>query len=346
MSAKTRVATVGVGYFSQFHYNAWGRLAAEGRAELVAVCDLDAERAASVAVEHGAQVFSEFRQMLAEAQPDLVDIITPPPTHEELVRIALEHDVAIICQKPFTPSLADAERLTQHIGQSGGLVVVHENFRFQPWYAQIKSLLQEGLPGELYQVSFRLRPGDGQGAGAYLDRQAYFQQMPRFLVHETAVHQIDVFRYLAGEVRSVYAQLDRLNPAIAGEDAGLIIFELEHGVRGVFDGNRLVDHAAQNRRLTMGEMCLEGAAGTLRLNGDAEIYFRAHGENDEQRIDYSWNNENFGGDCVYRLQAHVLDHLHSGDPLMNTAADYMENLQIVDAVYRSAESGSKCLLHR
>ena len=66
----------------------------------------------------------------------------------------------------------------------------------------------------------------------------------------------------------------RLNPSIAGEDAGIILFDFAAGPRGVFDGNRLADHAAENRRLTMGELLIEGEGGTLALNGDGGISLR------------------------------------------------------------------------
>lgn len=112
----------------------------------------------------------------------------------------------------------------------------------------------------MYQVTFRLRPGDGKGPDAYLERQPYFQTMEKFLVHETAIHLIDVFRFLlAEEPSAVYAALRRLNPAIAGEDAGMMLFDFPSGARAVFDGNRLADHKAENRRLTMGEMVIEGS---------------------------------------------------------------------------------------
>ncbi|MEC7204614.1 MAG: Gfo/Idh/MocA family oxidoreductase, partial [Pseudomonadota bacterium] len=92
--------------------------------------------------------------------------------------------------------------------------------------------------------------------------------MERFLVHETAIHFVDVFRFLMGEVETVYADLTRFNPAIAGEDSGYIVFQFRNGARGLFDGNRLVDHAAENRRLTMGDMLIEGSHAVLRLDGD------------------------------------------------------------------------------
>ncbi len=342
MAERIRVATVGVGYFSRFHYDAWGRME---DVDLVGLCNRTEETGRAIAEEHGiAQVFSDFEMMLESVEIDLVDIITPPPTHRPYIEQAARRGIAAICQKPFCETLDDAEAAVEAAKAAGIPLVVHENFRFQPWHAEAHRLLSEGRLGTPYQVTFRLRPGDGQGADAYLDRQPYFQTMERFLVHETAIHLIDTFRYLMGEIVSVYAQLDRLNPAIAGEDAGIILMTFEDGSRGLFDGNRLADHAAHNRRLTMGEMLIEGSEATLRLDGDGQLYLRHHGRNDEQEVAYDWQDRGFGGDCVYRLQRHVVDHLLGNGPLTNTGAEYLENLRIEKAVYESHRLGQRLLL--
>jgi len=339
---KIRVAAVGAGYFSRFQYAAWHRIA---ETELVGICNRSIAPAKELARQYNiAGVYSNFEQMLDDCKPDLVDIITPPETHAACVKAAVDRGLFAICQKPFTPKLEEAQRLVEYISSKKAKVVIHENFRFQPWYQQIKKLLEQGVLGEIYQISYRLRPGDGQGATAYMERQPYFQQMPRLLVHETAVHFIDVFRYLFGEVESVYADLRRLNPVLQGEDSGLIVLEFEKGKRGVFDGNRLSDHRAKNRRLTMGELLVEGENGSIFLNGDAQILLRMHGQNDEKNVQYDWIDNDFGGDCVFNLQQHVVDHLSMGSPLMNTAADYLSNLHIVEACYASNESGSKLRL--
>jgi len=334
-----RVATVGAGYFSRFHHEAWARM---DDVELVGVCNRTEAKARDAAAAYGIpRVFTDFAGMLEAAEPDLVDIITPPDTHLDYIRRALVRRVAIVCQKPFCRTLAEAEAAVAAARDAGTLLVVHENFRFQPWYGEAKRLLDAGALGEPYQVTFRLRPGDGQGAGAYLDRQPYFRKMQRFLVHETAIHLIDTFRYLMGEVTEVYARLRRLNPAIAGEDAGVVLFDFAAGTRGVFDGNRLIDHAADNRRLTMGEMLLEGAEAVLRLDGDGRLLLRRRGRNDEAALAYDWRNRGFGGDCVYRLQRHVVDHIAGRGPIMNTARDYLRNLVVENAVYESDRRGRR-----
>ena len=220
-------------------------------------------------------------------------------------------------------------------------LVVHENFRFQPWYRRIRECLEQGLAGDVLQATFRLRPGDGQGARAYLDRQPYFQRMPRFLVHETAIHWIDTFRYLFGRPRSVYADLRRINPHIAGEDAGLILFAHDRGTHSLFDGNRLLDHPADDHRLTMGEALVEGTAGALTLDGRGALDFRARGEKAARRLLEARAWPGFGGDCVHALQAALIAALQSGDRPENTAREYLDNLLIEEAVYRSASEGRR-----
>ena len=330
-----RLATVGTGYFSQFQYAAWTRIP---EVEIVGLCSHDSASLSNKAKQFkSASCFSDFNKMLDETQPDLVDIITPPHTHTQMVTACVERGIPAICQKPFTGSYQEAAKLVEVIKANSALVIIHENFRFQPWYQKLKTLLNEDVLGQLYQVTYSLRPGDGQGDEAYLERQPYFQKMERFLVHETAVHLIDVFRYLFGEMNSIFADLRRINPVIKGEDAGLIIFGFENGARGLFDGNRLSDHKANNRRLTMGEMRIEGEKGVLMLNGDAELFFRAHDSNNTIQIEYPWVDCDFGGDCVYNLQRHVIDQLLKGERPMNTAEDYLSTLEIADKAYQSNE---------
>ena len=329
-----KVATIGCGYFSQFHYAAWQRLPVE----LIAVTNREIDMAEAVATQYQIPaVYPDPANMLATEKPDLLDIITPPVTHLPYIKLAAAHGVDVICQKPFTTSLLEAEAAVNIAEDAGIKLVIHENFRFQPWYRAIARLLKENVLGDLYSVQFRLRPGDGQGPEAYLERQPTFQQMPRFLVNETGVHLFDVFRFLFGEIDSVYADLRRLNPAIQGEDAGHVLLQFANDLSGHFDGNRLADHPAENRRLTMGELSIEGSRGELVLTGDAQIMLRRHGDNDWLEHPFEWEDIGFGGDCVFRFQEHVVQHFMSGSKLENKGQGYLRNLRLVEAVYASAE---------
>jgi predicted dehydrogenase len=340
--SKLRVAAAGAGYFSQFQYLGWRNIAA---IELVGLSNRDRAKGEAMARRYGVpRVFGGFEEMLDATRPDLVDIVTPPPTHRAFVSAAVARRIPVICQKPFGESYADAVAITEAAERAGVPLVIHENIRWQPWYREAKRLIRDGRLGALHSVAFRLRPGDGQGPRAYLDRQPYFQTMPRLLVVETAIHWIDTFRFLMGEVHAVYARLRRINPAIVGEDAGYIVFEFEGGATGLFDGNRLNDHVAENPRRTMGEMWLEGSRGVLRLDGAARLWWKAHQQEEvEHRYD-SGPTDTFGGGACEWLQRHVVRHFVDGAPLENTAREYLTNLRVQEAAYRSDAEGKRIVL--
>ena len=140
-----KVVGVGAGYFSHYHYDAWQRIDC---VDLVAICDLDSTRAHSTAKRHEIPlVFEQLSTMLDETEPDIIDIITPPESHEKLLSIALESNAAVICQKPLAPTLADARRMIASAEGKSRRFFVHENFRFQPWYVEIKTLLDRHAIG-------------------------------------------------------------------------------------------------------------------------------------------------------------------------------------------------------
>ncbi len=336
MSEPVRVALIGTGYFARFHLDAWLRLPG---AELAGICDLDPQRlreAAALAPQ--AKPYADAAAMLDELALDLVDVATPPATHLELVRLSAARSLATICQKPLAPDFDEAELLVELAEQSKIMLAVHENVRFAPWHQEIKRLIGDGVLGTPHGVTMRLRPGDGQGPRAYLDRQPYFQQMERFLIHETAIHWIDTFRFLMGEASGVFARLRRLNPAVTGEDAGIVLFTFAGGGTGLFDGNRLIDHVSDNPRRTMGEMWVEGSGGVLRLDGQGRLWLKPHGQAEAEHR-YHWRDVGFAGDAVHATQAHVLAHLRDGAPLHNSGHEYLRNLVIEEAIYRSAAEG-------
>jgi predicted dehydrogenase len=339
---KLKVLGVGAGYFSQFQYMGWQRMQ---DATCVGIVNRDQAKARVLADRFGVpQIFADLDVALAAVEPDLVDIITPPPTHRDMVDRCVARGVPAICQKPFGADWADALAITAIAERAGVPLVVHENIRWTPCYREAKRLIDTGVLGTPHAVAFRLRPGDGQGPRAYLDRQPYFQQMPRLLVMETAIHWIDTFRYLMGEVDAVTARLRRMNPVIAGEDAGYIVFEFAGGTTGLFDGNRLNDHVAANPRRTMGELWLEGSAGVLRLDGDARLWWKPHhGDEVAHAYDPGPADTFAGGACEW-LQRHVVRHFIEGAPLENTARAYLANLRVQEAVYRSHLEGRRISL--
>lgn len=335
-----RVLLVGAGYFAAFHAQAWRALGAT----LAGVVDRDAERARTGADAWGA-AFAEtdLDRALDRARPTLVDVVLPPAAQRPVVEAALQRGLPTLCQKPFGTDLGDAQAMVDAAARARAPLVVHENFRFAPWFRECRRLVDQGFFGRLHGMAVRLRPGDGQGPEAYLDRQPYFQRMPRLLVRETGIHFVDTFRFLLGEVRAVTAHLRRLNPVIAGEDAALVHFEFDDLRSAVFDGNRLNESPAADPRRTLCEAWLEGEAGVMRLDGDGRLWWKPQGRPEAAHAYLHDAPGPFGG-AVAALQAHVLAHLSDGAPLHNAAADYLQNLRVESAIYESHASGRRIAL--
>ena len=331
-----KIVCVGAGYFARFHVEAWTRI--DG-VKLIAICDHDLAKAKALAQEFGVdKCYQTTAQAYEESSFDIIDIITPPATHYDLCKEAIAHGKQIICQKPLAPTFEAATRLTKLISKSDVRFMVHENFRFQPWYRKIKELINDRAIGDqLFSLNHRMRMGDGWPDDAYMSRQPYFRQMPRLLIHETGIHFVDVFRYLLGDVTAVYSRLRKLNQHIEGEDCGIVLFDFENGAQAIFDGNRYNESNSDNPRYTFGEMLIEGKEGSIRLLQDGSIFVQKLGA-EEEEIGYTHENKNFAGDCVYFTQKHFIDCLRNGDEFETNLSDYFKSIQIQEAIYQSSEA--------
>jgi predicted dehydrogenase len=334
--------SVGAGYFSRFQYEAWNRIP---EVKIVALCNRDEKKGKVMANEFGiANVYSSVAEMLDREQPDFIDIITPPETHLEYCKEAFKRKINVIVQKPLAPTLLESTQIVEEANEAGIRLMVHENFRFQPWYREIKKLLEENIIGPtIFSAYFRMRMGDGCGEDAYLNRQPYFREMPRFLVYETGIHFIDTFRYLFGEVKEVDAKLRKLNPVIKGEDAGVINFEFKNGVLATWDANRYNESNSDNPRYTFGEMLIEGNKGSIRLYNNGNITIQSLGSAERVHT-YFHQNINFAGDCVYATQQHFVDCLLHNHPFETNGKDYLINIIIQEAAYHSNEIKARLVI--
>lgn len=325
---------IGAGYFSHFQYEAWTRIP---EAEIVAFSNRDPVKAAEITRKFGhTRLYADYREMFDREQPDFVDVITPPPSHQAICAEAAQRGIHIICQKALAPTFAEAQAIVANAAAANVRFMVHENFRFQPWYREIKRQLDANAIGTLHSLAFRSRMGDGWGENAYIPRQPYFREYPRLLVFENGVHFIDTYRYLAGEISRVTAWQRRLNPVIKGEDCALVVFEFANGALGEWDANRYNETNARNPRYTFGEFLVEGNAGSIRLAGDSRLTLQRLGE-PEVELPYERADRNFAGDCCYFTQRHFVDRMLNGQPFETSGEEYLKTLAVQEAVYRSAE---------
>ena len=155
-------------------------------------------------------------------------------------------------------------------------------------------------------------------------------------MYETGIHFIDTFRFLAGEVEWVFAHLRKLNLSIAGEDWSMVHFNFQEGSTGLFDANRYNEANVENPRYTFGEMLVEGLKGSIRLYGNGKITLQPLGAR-EMPHSYQHKDQGFAGNCVYHTQKHFLGQLIAGKDFETAGKEYLRNLLVQEAIYRSAQ---------
>jgi predicted dehydrogenase len=332
-----RGVCLGAGYFSHYQYDAWQRIP---EVQITALANRSLDKARATATQHGiprVYAWADLATLFDAEKPDFVDIITPPETHLEVVQLAAARGIAIICQKPVAPTWEETLAVVDAARRAGVRLMVHENWRWQPWYREIKRQLDAGTLGELFSIAVRMRMGDGWPADAYLARQPFFRTYPRLLVYETGVHFLDTFRFLGGEIASVYARLQQRNPAIRGEDAGQIVCGFRGGATAILDASRYNEADTADTRYTFGTVRLDGRHGHLELDLEGNLTLKPLGQ-PARRLDYPHTRVGFTGDSVYHLQRHFVDCLRTGAPFESTGEDYLKTVALVEACYRSAQS--------
>jgi predicted dehydrogenase len=333
-----RGAIIGAGYFAGFQAEAWKRLTG---CEIVAVADPLLERAQAFAAHWQIpRVYADAEALLDHEQLDFVDIATRPDTHLSLVRMAAARRVQIICQKPMAENWADCVAMVEDCRRAQVRLLIHENWRWQPWYREIKKLIEAEVFGRIFHLGFCMRSGDGRGSEPYAV-QPYFRAMPRLLIYETLVHYLDTFRYLAGEIASVYCQTHRINPLIAGEDYVTIQLAFATGAQGLIDANRIAGSVPPP--VAFGVLTLEGEHAALRMTSDGALFVREYGQAEKQHV-YEIPLTGYKGESVLAAQRHYLACLRDTIKCESEGEEYLKTVGAMFACYESSAAGRRIAL--
>ena len=328
-----KVGLAGLGFFSQFHADAWVRTPG---AELVGAADPDAAARSRFAEAFpGVPLLSGAGELLEVTRPDVIDVVTRPELHAEVSREAFRRNVHVICQKPLAPDLETSRRLVEEADSAGVRLLVHDNWSFQPWWVAVREAIGRGELGRVFFARFSVRAGDGRGPAPF-PNQPYFSAMPHFFFYETAIHQVDLARALLGEVRSVRALAGRVRGDIAGEDFGAALLRMESGALVVIEGNRWSE--APDRNDAFGESVLEGTAGRVRVEASGRTLLESVGGVARTLHETgAAAGRGYRGDSVKATIDHLLAALESGEESRLEGRRYLRTMEAVFAVYAELE---------
>ncbi len=165
---RLRAAVIGCGKIARLHASA---LDAAG-IELVAVCDLDAQKAAEIAARSPmTRVFTDVDLLLAQTRPDVVHVTTPPSSHAALAIKVAEAGAHILVEKPVALSTAEIDAVIAAAERGGVRLIPTHNYLFKPSVRRAVELVRSGEVGEVvhvetyYGVSETTNSSPGAAAG-------------------------------------------------------------------------------------------------------------------------------------------------------------------------------------
>lgn len=176
LTHKIRTAVVGVGYLGQFHAE---KYAQSENSELVAVVDLDRDRAAAVAEKVGTRSCADYREILD--QVDAVSIVVPTQAHFEVAKAFLEKGVHVLLEKPITNTLDEAEELIRIASAKKAVFQVGHLERFNPVVVALDGIVSK--PG--FIESIRIAPFKPRGTDVNV-------------VLDLMIHDIDIIQQIVG----------------------------------------------------------------------------------------------------------------------------------------------------
>lgn len=199
---RLRAAVIGTGKISEEHLRFLG--GAPG-VSLSAVCDLSPSLAKYAVRRFGAErAFTDSSEMLAEARPDVVHVLTPPHTHAALVGAAIEAGAHVIVEKPVAPSNSQFRELFSRARERGRRIVEDQNYRFNEPILEIERMLREGELGEVRDVEVRMSLAIRKKGSRYMDANLPHpsHKMPAGVIHEFITHLCYLMlRFLPGYER-------------------------------------------------------------------------------------------------------------------------------------------------
>jgi predicted dehydrogenase len=193
--SKIKVGVVGTGFIGPAHIEALRRLP---DVEVVALAEITKELAEEKAAQLGIPYGCTFDEMLAMQEIKSVHICTPNFLHFSQAKAALEAGKHVICEKPLSKDLAEAEELVKIAEKTGLVNAVHFNLRYYPMVRQMKVMREKGELGQVFSV-----------IGSYLQDWLYFDTDYNWrlepdksgdsrAIADIGSHLMDIIEYVTG----------------------------------------------------------------------------------------------------------------------------------------------------
>jgi predicted dehydrogenase len=327
-------------------------------ARIVAIASARREHAEEVAREFGIpNVESDWRDLVARDDIDLVSIVTPVVTHYEMALAAIDRGKAVLCEKPMAMNADEAKRMTNAARDAGVLALIDHELRFLPGRLKMRELLQRDEIGKVKHASIIFRADSRADPNRPWNWWSDKTQGGGVL-GALGSHVVDGFRWLlATEVDAVTCHLathiherkdhdGKSRPVTSDDEANLLLR---------FNDSEMTDGATANVSMSMVEagkpehrLEVFGERGALRVEGDGELWRANVGDGDWKKVEVDRGelapgmNENGWALGFTVFSKKIIEALSAGSRTVEGAATFEDGYRtqlVLDALRRADETG-------
>jgi len=189
------IAVIGTGVMGANHVRVLSEL--EG-IKLAAISDVSKDKVEKLASQYNvSKTYYDHNEMLKNEKLDGVIVAVPSSFHKKIVLDCIKHGVNVLVEKPIAHTLEDADEMINKANEKGIIFTVGHIERFNPVVTKMKEFIDQGMIGKIYIINTtRIGPFPKRLYGL----------MDGVLI-DLSVHDNDIIKYLAGDIKQVYSQL-------------------------------------------------------------------------------------------------------------------------------------------
>jgi predicted dehydrogenase len=338
-----KFALVGCGRIAKRHSDLLGHGEIEG-AQLVAVCDLDVERAKVIAEKFDVPYFTDMHEMMQKIETDVVSVLTDSGSHADVVVALATYGKHIVVEKPIALTLDDVDRMISMCDRNGVKLFVVQQNRFNVPVVKLREALDEGRFGKLVMGTVRVRWCRTQ---EYYDQDKWRGTWERDggVISNQAIHHVDLLSWMMGDVESVFAKSSTALVDIETEDTAAVIVRFRNGALGIIEAT-----TATRPKDLEGSISVLGEKGTVEIGGFAVNEMKVWNFTEPQDSDaeilknYSVNPPNVYGFGHKAYYDHVVDCVVNKRQQLVDGLEGRKGLELISAIYESVETGQEVFM--
>lgn len=299
--------------------------------ELVAFLSRSQEKAKAFVKKHKAQsAYSRLENFLDDDEVKVVFVGTPPGLHHHAVVRAAQAKKHIFCEKPMATTSQQCREMIEVCDANGVNLMVGYMLRFHSAHKQIKSIISSGEIGKIVilraQISLDYNGLEEEG----------WRMNPSLagggLAMDGGTHCVDLFRFLNGEIKEVFAFMDTLTLETSLEDTAMVCVRFVNGACGEFEACYNIDIRSSGRYLEVyGDKGYIRAIGTISRYGQGHMEVFRDGKSNTVAIPV----QDMYLDEINEFNASIVE---SRNPVVS-GFDGLRNLEVIEAIYRSSKRG-------